>query len=234
VAEGKFVAIEGTDGSGISTQALKLRDWMDTSGWEVLLTKEPTTGPIGAVIRNALTKRIDFASEEIMALLFAADRLDHLATVIEPHLDDSVNVITDRYLLSSLAYQSERLDMSWIYELNAHARRPDLVIFLSVPPRINEKRMIKKRWSLERYEEKATLEKVRHRFDAAIELLESHGVRVVNVDGTLSVDEVHAEIIEVVGALLQNGKGGSANGKNASSDKSQFPLFQAPTTGSRD
>ncbi|MBM4415085.1 MAG: dTMP kinase [Chloroflexi bacterium] len=216
MADGKFIAIEGTDGSGITTQAVRLRDWIDASGSEVLLTKEPTTGPIGAVIRQALTRRIDFASEEIMALLFAADRLDHLATIIEPLLRDSVHVISDRYVLSSLAYQTERLPVEWIREVNAHVRRPDLVLYLSVPPRINAKRMGKKRWGLERYEETATLEKVRDRFGRAIDLLRSDGVEVAEIDGTLKIDEVHAEIIRVVEPVLSNGA------------KPQLSLFTPP------
>ena len=205
MAQGKFIAVEGTDGSGISTQAGLLRDWMIQQELEVLLTKEPTTGPIGMVIRQALTKRITFASEEIMALLFAADRLDHQSHDIENNLRDSVHVISDRYYLSSLAYQSETLPMDWIWELNAHARRPDLILYLDVPPRIVEKRMARKRWALELYEDTPNLAKVRERFEVGLQLLESESINVVRVDGARSISEVQDSIVEHVRPLVLNG-----------------------------
>ena len=205
MAEGRFIAIEGTDGSGISTQAGLLRDWMIQQELEVLLTKEPTTGPIGMVIRQALTRRISFDSEEVMALLFAADRLDHDFDEIGRHIEDSVHVITDRYYLSSLAYQSESQPIDWIWELNIHARRPDLVLYLEVPPRIVEKRMARKRWALELYEDTENLTKVRERFESGIEILCREGVEVVRVDGARSIQEVHSSIVEKVRPLVLNG-----------------------------
>lgn len=205
MAEGRFIAVEGTDGSGISTQAALLRDWMIKQELEVLLTKEPTTGPIGMVIRQALTKRIEFGSEEIMTLLFAADRLDHEFNEIQRNLKESVNVISDRYYLSSLAYQSEHLSMDWIWQLNLHARRPDLVIYLEVPPRIVEKRMARKRWALELYEDTDNLVKVRERFECGIKLLLEEGIEVVRVDGTRPIPEVAHSIVECVRPLVLNG-----------------------------
>ena len=205
MAAGKFIAIEGTDGSGISTQAALLRDWMIQQELEVLLTKEPTAGPIGMVIRQALTKRIKFASEEIMALLFAADRLDHQFNDIDDLINDSVHVISDRYYLSSLAYQSESQPLEWIRQLNTHARNPDIVLYLEVPPRIVEKRMYRKRWGLELYEDAANLLKVRERFDLGVQLLLDEGVNVVRIDGTLNITEVRDSIIEHVRPLVLNG-----------------------------
>ena len=205
MATGKFIAVEGTDGSGISTQAGLLRDWMFQQELQVLLTKEPTTGPIGMVIRQALTKRIEFASEEIMALLFAADRLDHQFNEIDEHLNESVHVISDRYYLSSLAYQSESQPMDWIRQLNAQARNPDIVLYLDVPPRIVEKRMVRKRWGLELYEDTANLLKVRERFELGVKLLLNEGINVVRIDGTLPIADVRDSIIEHVRPLVLNG-----------------------------
>ena len=205
MADGRFIAVEGTDGSGISTQAALLRDWMVKQELEVLLTKEPTTGPIGSVIRQALTRRIEFGSEEIMTLLFAADRLDHQFNEIEPNLKESVNVISDRYYLSSLAYQSEYQSMDWIWQLNVHARKPDLIVYLDVPPRIVEKRMARKRWALELYEATDNLIKVRERFECGIKLLTAEGITVVRVDGTRPIPDVANDIIDQVRPLVLNG-----------------------------
>ena len=113
-ARGRFVVIEGIDGAGSTTHAKQLARTLEGRGREVVLTCEPTTGPIGAMIRQVLQKRLFVADAtgprafawSTMALLFAADRLDHLDSTIVPGLRDGKVVISDRYDISSLAYQS--------------------------------------------------------------------------------------------------------------------------------
>ena len=111
--EGYFIVLEGIDGSGKSTQAEMLGRWHRDRGLPVLVTHEPTFGPIGSVIHQVLTNRLvvrgitgpRFPAWTTMALLFAADRLDHLESEILPNLLDGVTVISDRYYLSNIAYQ---------------------------------------------------------------------------------------------------------------------------------
>lgn len=138
-----FVVLEGIDGSGTTTQAARLARALQERGARVHATREPSTGPVGQLLRQALTGtltahgepvRLDFCS---MALLFAADRMDHVRREIEPALARGEVVISDRYDLSSLIYQSETSPnadryLPWLTSLNAQATRPDLTIVLAV------------------------------------------------------------------------------------------------------
>ena len=106
---GVFVVLEGIDGAGTTTQAQRWAAHLRAQRRLVHVTHEPSGGPVGAQIRLVLTQRISLPvtrRAEVMALLFAADRLDHVSSEVEPHLRDGYVVISDRYDLSSLAYQS--------------------------------------------------------------------------------------------------------------------------------
>ena len=140
---GMFIVLEGIDGAGKSTQAKLLAQWFEKRGYEVVLTKEPTDTPFGKLIRKLVLIGgkegiIDGAriSHEAEALLFAADRAEHVHKLIKPSLEQGKVVISDRYFYSSLAYQWARgLDLEWLVDLNRFAVRPDLVILLDLPVR---------------------------------------------------------------------------------------------------
>jgi dTMP kinase len=133
-APGRFLVLEGIDGSGTTTQVAHLAAALRAEGHSVWTTREPTDGPVGMLLRQALTRQLPGLSDAALALLFAADRMHHLATVVEPALAEGQVVISDRYVLSSLAYQGLRVPMAWVEGLNARARRPDLTLFLEVAP----------------------------------------------------------------------------------------------------
>jgi dTMP kinase len=206
---GLFIAIEGTDGSGLSTQTERLAHWFRASGYPVQATKEPSGGPVGLLLRLALTHRLGQAvdgtfrplDEATLALLFAADRMDHLAAEVLPRLDDGISVVCDRYLLSTYAYQSLGAAHEWLRALNARARIPDLTLFIDVPPDISAERM-HARGVTERYEQVETLAQVRDNFHRLIPRLRSEGHRIAIVDGTASIDAVQQAIVQEVGALL--------------------------------
>lgn len=138
-----FIVLEGIDGSGTTTQAARLARTLEARGARVHATREPSTGPVGRLLRQALTGtlttdglpvQLDFCS---LALLFAADRMDHVRREIEPALARGEVVISDRYDLSSLIYQSETSPQAdqylpWLTSLNAQALRPDVTVVLSV------------------------------------------------------------------------------------------------------
>jgi dTMP kinase len=143
---GRFIVLEGIDGAGTTTHAKRLSKTLAKQGRDVRLTCEPTTGPVGALIRQVLQKRLFVPGTSgprafawsTMALMFAADRLDHLDSFIVPALRDGAILISDRYDISSLAYQSvtapeEESAIEWIRELNARALRPDLTLVLDIP-----------------------------------------------------------------------------------------------------
>lgn len=145
--EGHFIVIEGIDGSGTTTQCSILVDRLSQKGLPAHITREPSDGPIGVLIRQILTGRVVVPGHHgarpptwaTMATLFAADRLDHLEAEINPNLTDGVTVVCDRYDYSSVAYQTVSSgggdDVSkWVLELNRRARRPHLTIVLDVDP----------------------------------------------------------------------------------------------------
>ncbi|HMA34617.1 MAG TPA: dTMP kinase [Chloroflexia bacterium] len=201
-ARGTFLVLEGTDGSGLSTQAALLRDRLLAAGRAAYLTKEPSDGPAGAMVRLALTQRLGYAphtshsagadtpaepwqpiGDEVLALLYAADRLDHLRQDIAPRLARGVDVICDRYRLSSLAYQSLSADLDWVTTLNSKARRPDLTIFLDVPPEICRTRMARRQGAIELYEQESKIRRVRENYLRLIPAAQAAGEAIVVVDG---------------------------------------------------
>src|SRR5579883_392989 len=120
---GKLIVLEGVDGAGKTTQAKALGDFLTARGEVVHLTAEPSRGLVGQLLRRSLTGQEPGLNGDIMALLFAADRLDHLAREILPELMAGHHVITDRYYHSSFAYQGQESDLSWVQQLNQRARR---------------------------------------------------------------------------------------------------------------
>jgi len=202
-----FIVIEGTDGSGVSTQAERLERKLREEGREVYLTKEPTDGPAGAMIRLALARRLvhpkDVAGLQsfephTLALLFAADRMDHLYADILPKLKIGVTVISDRYYLSSYAFQGLDVDIEWLQKINSHCLRPDLTVFLNVDSAICYKRMQRRRWHVELFEEQAKLEEVRQNYLKVIQRLIWQGENIVIVDGNQPINVIHQQIFREV------------------------------------
>jgi dTMP kinase len=126
--------VESADGVGGTTQCEQLVHRRVAAGRKVHLTKEPSEGPIGKLIRQMLgSDRPRRDTHRELALLFAADRLDHLGREVEPRLADGFDVISDRYVLSSLVYQSLDLPFEWVRDLNKHAPQPDTTILITLP-----------------------------------------------------------------------------------------------------
>ncbi len=206
MASGLFIVIEGLDGAGITTQVGVLRAWCEKRLLAVTATKEPSDGPAGALIRQALRHRIVDLNAEAMALLFAADRQDHLANEVLPTLSLGVSVICDRFVLSNLAYQLVDIgDLQWLRDINRNCPQPDLTIYLDVPAETSLKRIRSDNsrvGELQLYEEAGRLAKVRNNFLAVIPVLQAEGHRIAVLDGTRPAPEVSAEIEGVVRQLL--------------------------------
>lgn len=152
-----FLAFEGIDGSGKSTQVKLLSEKLIGEGHQVYVTCEPTSGPIGKMIRDIFNHKIE-GDHRTIAALFVADRLEHLLHKTEgilKKLKDGFTVITDRYYFSSYAYHSVHMDMDWVIEANklsAQLLRPDLNIYIDIAPEISMERITKNRASVEKYE----------------------------------------------------------------------------------
>ena len=215
--EGHFIVLEGIDGSGTTSQMHRLCGWFRSRGLASVATHEPTLGPVGAIIRQVLMHRIVTPgahgtrppSWQTMGLLFAADRLDHVETEILPNLMDGVHVVSDRYDLSSLAYQTAISDseddakvVEWIRTLNRYARRPDLTIVLDVPADLAAERRRARGGPSELYETSELQIKLAAAYLRAEELLPDD--HIVHVDGTGSMDAVTAAIVEHVEQFRKN------------------------------
>ena len=208
---GRLVVFEGLDGSGQTTQAKLLAKWFSDRGQDAYYTKEPSDGPVGAVLKLLLTHRLVFTNgktepgkhdEVTMALYFAGDRADHLRNDIIPKLTASIHVVADRYYLSSLAYQSVAADYDWIRELNRNSLRPDITLFLDVPPERCVERMERQRWHVELYESLDRLRTVRDKYLDGIRKLTDEGERIEILDGSRRIQDVHSEVVRLVKTML--------------------------------
>ena len=188
--------LEGLDGAGTTTQSRLLAGRLRREGRRVHLTAEPSGGPVGSLIRQVLTGRVGGGGGEgfdasALALLFAADRLDHHAAEIAPRLAEGVDVISDRYTLSSLAYQSLTTgDAAWVERLNARAPAPDLTLFLRVRPAVAGRRRFAESGRRELYEVPAFQRRVARAYERSLALLRRRGERVALVDGEGAVEAV--------------------------------------------
>ncbi|ASA77127.1 MULTISPECIES: dTMP kinase [Thermococcus] len=199
---GAFIVMEGIDGAGKSTQARLLAEWFEEKGYEVVLTKEPTDTAFGKLIRKLVLTGgregiIDGAriSHEAEALLFAADRAEHVSKLIKPAVEAGKVVISDRYFYSSLAYQWARgLDLEWLIDLNRFAIRPDLVILLDLPVKESMKRINGRSIKTE-FDKIAELQKkVRENYLKLAERFPE--MRIVNA--LASVEDIHNDIVALV------------------------------------
>jgi dTMP kinase len=202
---GKFIVIEGLDGSGKSTQAKKLT----TKLKESLLTYEPTNNNVGSLCRSAFSGEANLEAESILLLLIA-DRIEHLNKVVLSALSDGKNVICDRYYLSNMAYQSfqgsentEQMSMESIYRLNKNfgITTPDLTIFLSLAPQKALERIQSRAGEKGIFDDFATLERINSNYQKAIQIVKEHGENVIEVSAEFNEDEIANEIFRAVTSL---------------------------------
>ncbi|MEM2947781.1 MAG: dTMP kinase [Candidatus Bathyarchaeia archaeon] len=195
---GLLICVEGLDGCGKTTQAKILVKKLRRIGYNAVYTAEPTSGKIGRFIKKYCLHGGKRVSNIVEALLFAADRYEHVATEIIPALKDGKIVVSDRYLYSSLAYQGAAgLNLDWIRRINEHAIPPNLAIFIDVEPNTVIKRLKPKKSVMENLE---TQRKVREVYLKFVENGE-----LVRVDGNKSKSEVAKEILSTVLNFLKGG-----------------------------
>ena len=200
VKRGRFIALEGLDGAGTTTQAQALAEALRVKGLTVLVTREPSTLPIGAMIRQALAGTLPLPPAS-MALLFAADRLDHVAREIEPALAQGHWVISDRYVISSLAYQGAQLPMAWVEVINRYALACDLTLFVDVDPEVGKARRAARGGPEELYDGDAMQRATRQRYHEAI-ALPVHVGRVKVIDGGAPIADVTKALLAALEPLL--------------------------------
>ena len=185
--KGTFIALEGIDGSGKSSQIGRLTARLEGMGVRCLATREPTGGPVGSLIRQIFTARV-------IAALYAADRIDHLVNEVDglcAAIDQGITVVSDRYYFSSYAYHSVDVDMDWVIQANALSAgllRPTLTVFLDVPVET----------ALERIHQNRRVEEI---FDRRLEGVE----RVAVVDGSGTQEQVAERIWAAIAPCFSGG-----------------------------
>lgn len=195
---GRFIAFEGLDGSGKTTQAELLATRLSNIGFPVHVTSEPTDSVIGKLIKQHMMGIAHF-DEEAVAALFVADRLNHILNKTDgicTTLKKGINVISDRYYFSSYAYHSVHVPMGWVIQANSLSEnilRPDLNIFVDVPTEICMERISLNRTKPQRYERIQHLQEVLNNYHIAFNKLKDREI-IIKVDGTRSPDEVSDEI----------------------------------------
>lgn len=193
MSKGLFIVIDGIDGTGKSTQVRRLGEWLESTGREVVVSREPTDGPWGMKLReSAASGRL---SPEDELRYFLNDRREHVAEKIAPALAAGKVVILDRYYFSTMAYQGARgFDPEEIRRMNEEfAPVPDLLLILDLDVDRAHSRIGSRGDSTNEFEKRENLERCRKIF---LSLKDEPFVRMIDSNGTL--DEVAEKIREVV------------------------------------
>lgn len=193
-----FIVLEGLDGAGTTTQLAALGEALAEAGAQVLITREPTTGPVGRVLRRSLAGDADAPPMAALPWLFAADRADHVFREIEPSRAKGVWVLSDRYVPSSLAYQSLTLPLEEVMALNAAFPAPDLLVFVDVPVDVGLARVHARGGPREIFERRDRLVPVAEAYERVLARLAARGDVIRRVDGTADVQTVTAAVIAAV------------------------------------
>jgi dTMP kinase len=203
-----FIALEGLDGSGKSTQIKLLAEKLNGRGLKIYTTAEPTNSRIGDIIKDIFKHKME-ADHRTIAALYAADRLDHLTNKTDgilKKMEEGYTVITDRYYFSSYAYHGTHMDINWVIRANslsADLLRPDLNIYIDITPEESMKRLNKGRDSIELYESIENLRQVKQKYFEAFEILrEKENVSVVNGNRPEKeiADDIWNEVSKLVGS----------------------------------
>jgi len=204
---GVFITFEGGDGAGKTTQIDKLRSWLERQGHTVVVTREPGGTDIGVELRNIVLHHRGFLAPRAEALLYAADRAHHIHTVVRPALKRGEVVVQDRYFDSSVAYQGAGrvLSEDEVRDLSLWATEslmPQLTVVLDIPSDIARQRRDSDNRVFDRLEAEADdfHERVRQAYHR---LADAEPGRFLMIDGQRPIDDIHAEVVSRVSALLR-------------------------------
>lgn len=203
VNKGKFIAFEGIDGSGKSTQIQLLASRLKKEGIYYYTTMEPTDSPIGSLIHQIMMGRIK-TDNKVIAALFVADRLDHLLNDVNgivTKIAEGTTVITDRYYFSSYAYHSIDMPMDWVIQANEQSKiilQPTVTVFIDVDPDIAIERIARNRAHQELFEKKSRLVKVKDKYLEAFKKMEDIE-NIIIVDGNRDPEVIAEDIWGKIG-----------------------------------
>ncbi len=193
---GVFICLEGIDGSGKTTAAHHLVESLKKRGYTVVYTAEPSKGAIGRIVRESILQGGRRLPRVLEAVLFAADRVDHMEREVKPLLNEGKIVVCDRYLYSSISYQgADSTMLEWVREINKHAIQPDLAVYIDVPPEVVIDRIKRKKSIMETLQ---IQKKVRERYLS----LAAEG-QLVMVDGNAEKSKVAQDVEDLVLSFLR-------------------------------
>lgn len=203
---GLWITLEGGDGSGKTTQSNLLATWLEQSGRTVVRTREPGGSEVGQLIRDIVLHHRGDIAPRAEALLYAADRAHHVATVVRPALARGEIVLQDRYLDSSVAYQGAGrvLDAAEIRDLSlwaAEGALPDLTVLLDLDPATARTRLDSADKPFDRLEAEKEAFHARVR-DAYLELARAEPARFLVIDAAASPERIAERIRARVSALF--------------------------------
>ncbi|MFC2142859.1 dTMP kinase [Candidatus Aenigmatarchaeota archaeon] len=190
---GKFIVFEGLDGSGLTTQATMLKNYLLAKNKKVALTKEPTDGLIGGIIKARLRSEWK-TSSKVLQMLFAADRAHHVENQIEPALRSGKTVICDRYILSTLAFGVIDVPLKMLNQLNSSFRKPNMTFIIDTQPKICIERIKKSRPQIEIYEEENKLQQIRRNYKS----LKNYFPDTYVIDGNRDVNKVFEDVQKII------------------------------------
>jgi dTMP kinase len=207
LSPGSLVAIEGLDGSGITTHATQLVEYLSSRGHRAQLTAEPSTGEIGQLIRRKLASTSGLEQPgalRTLSLLFAADRMEHLHRVVAPALAAGITVVSDRWYHSSLAYQCTGVDRDWIMALNRYTRTPDVTVFLDIGAGVGQDRRLVAGRQQDLFHDAQMQRDAIDGYRVTITELRAEGERIEIVDAMPPIAVVFSSILRALG--LERGR----------------------------
>lgn len=189
-----FIAFEGLDGSGSSTQAKLLAEYFQKKWKKILETKEPNEDSIiWKLIRDILQHKHKVSSDALQ-LLFSADRAEHISSKINPALNSWKIVISDRYFFSTIAFSFLHWNQEWLYEVNKKFILPDFIFLFKLNPKDCIKR-IEKRWAeKELFEKEESLKKIWKWYEFVLKKFP----QIYLIDASKSIEKISWEIIEII------------------------------------
>jgi len=197
---GKFIVMEGIDGSGKSSQVEFLINWLKQNNIKYYLTDEPSTKGLRDMIKKLVSDKTKLDDASLDALLFTADRRFHILTEILPELENNEFVICDRYYHSTYTYQqTQGMDLNWLISINKYAIKPDLTLIFDVPAEVAVKRIEKSgRDVIDKFEKAEFLEKLRKNY---LKLPEQLDEKIIIIDSNRTKEEIFEDVKKIISAL---------------------------------
>ncbi len=201
---GLFITLEGGDGTGKSTQASLLGEWFTAQGREVVFTREPGGTDLGLELREIVLHSRGHIAPRSEALLYAADRAHHVATLVRPALERGAVVIQDRYIDSSVAYQGagrvlDPEEVRHVSEWATEGLYPHITVLLDLDPAVGRERLESDNKPFDRLETEALDFHTRVR-EAYLAMADAEPTRFIVIDATLPREEIRDRIVDRVGS----------------------------------